>query len=97
MIKKLRKSSSLFIFAIIVCIIWWAFVVFADNVSYAQNLKSPDPFTLASDKNLLTDYKPVDDNGDINVVVEIPTGTTAKWEVVKPSGELNWKFSNGKP
>jgi inorganic pyrophosphatase len=30
-------------------------------------------------------------------VVEIPTGTTAKWEVVKPSGELNWKFSNGKP
>ena len=97
MIKKLRKSSSLFVFAIIVCIIWWAFVVFADNVSYAQNLKSPDPFTLVSDKNLLTDYKPVDDNGDINVVVEIPTGTTAKWEVVKPSGELNWKFLNGKP
>ena len=52
---------------------------------------------MVSDKNLLTDHKPVDDNGDINVVVEIPTGTTAKWEVVKPSGELNWKFSNGKP
>ena len=30
-------------------------------------------------------------------MIEIPTGTTAKWEVVKPSGELRWEFDQGRP
>ena len=35
--------------------------------------------------------------GDVNVVVEIPAGTDAKWEVTKPEGELRWQFKNGVP
>jgi inorganic pyrophosphatase len=30
-------------------------------------------------------------------VVEIPTGSTQKWEVEKPSGDLKWEFKHGKP
>ncbi len=40
---------------------------------------------------------PVGPNGDINVVVQIPAGTTAKWEVTKPAGLLKWEFKKGKP
>ena len=33
----------------------------------------------------------------MNVVVEIPTGTTAKWEVRKEDGFLAWEQKSGKP
>lgn len=60
-------------------------------------LKKLDAYTLIGETNLLTDYEPTNSDGTINVVVEIPTGTVAKWEVSKPDGHLNWKFKKGKP
>lgn len=33
----------------------------------------------------------------VNVVVEIPAGTDAKWEVTKPDGELRWQIKDGAP
>lgn len=63
----------------------------------APGLVAVDAYTLKADKNLLTDYPPTNPDGTINVVVEIPTGTTAKWEVDKASGELRWEFKKGKP
>lgn len=41
-----------------------------------------------SDKKLLTDYIPLLENGNINVVIEIPAGTNEKWEVEKNTGKL---------
>ncbi len=63
----------------------------------APNLRLIDSYTIVGPKNFLTDYEPVNRDGTINVVVEIPTGTTAKWEVTKPDGKLQWEFKRGKP
>ena len=48
-------------------------------------------------KNLLTDFKPLFNDGDINVVVEIPTGTIEKWEVEKQNGQLKHEIKNNVP
>ena len=66
-------------------------------VKNADNLTLTDPYTLVGEKSFLTGYEPLNPDGDINVVVEIPTGTLEKWEVVKPGGELKWEFRNDKP
>jgi inorganic pyrophosphatase len=47
--------------------------------------------------NLLTHDSTKTTEGLINVVIEIPAGTTAKWEVTKPDGKLTWQYEDGKP
>jgi inorganic pyrophosphatase len=64
---------------------------------HSSRKESADPYTHTSDANYLTDYAPVAKDGDIYIVVEIPTGSIAKWEVTKPDGKLRWKFKKGKP
>jgi inorganic pyrophosphatase len=56
-----------------------------------------DGYTLIGKKNYLTGYEAIDRLGNINVVIEIPTGTTAKWEVEKSTGHLKWEFVDGVP
>ncbi len=36
-------------------------------------------------------------SGAVNVVIEIPAGTNAKWEVDKQSGRLLWEMKDGRP
>jgi inorganic pyrophosphatase len=55
------------------------------------------PLIQEHDKSYLNDYQPQLENGDVNVIVEIPAGTTGKWEVTKPEGELRWEIRNDKP
>ena len=63
----------------------------------AAGLEFADEFTLTGNKNLFTDYAAINEDGDLNVVVEIPTGSIAKWEVDKSDGSLRWKFKNQRP
>ncbi len=56
---------------------------------------STDRSTLAGEKHLVRDYSPLDPSGNINVVIEIPTGSNEKWEVDKTTGELRWEVRNG--
>ena len=63
----------------------------------APALKAVDSYTLVSHKNLLTGYQSLNPDGTINAIIEIPAGTTAKWEVTKPKGVLQWELRNGKP
>lgn len=56
-----------------------------------------DSYTLTGEKNFLSGYPAVNDDGSINVVVEIPAGTNAKWEVTKPDGLIKWEFVDGQP
>ena len=67
------------------------------HASSSVKLKSPDSFTLIGEKSFLSGYAPLNSDGSINVVVEIPTGTSARWEVAKPSGELKWEFKSNEP
>lgn len=50
------------------------------------------------EKNLLEDFTPLLDNGNINVVIEIPAGTNEKFEVDKATGQLKLEIlKDGKP
>ncbi len=84
---------AVFTFLFVICAYSFQNRAIAD----AANLHVIDEYTLASDKHLVHDYPPIDTDSNINVVVEIPAGTNAKWEVHKRSGNLKWNFKKGKP
>lgn len=56
-------------------------------------------FSACSKENrhLVSDTPIQSEAGFLQAVIEIPTGTTAKFEVDKVSGELVWSEENGKP
>jgi len=72
-------------------------LAYADAVSHADRLKSVDSTTLAADADLV-EMSPRGGDGAIQALVEIPTGTSAKWEV---SGEdpsrLIWEMLEDGP
>ncbi len=63
----------------------------------SANVKQIDEYTLVGETSFLSGYAPMNADSTINVVVEIPAGTTAKWEVTKPEGKLEWEFKNNQP
>ena len=65
------------------------------NVS--AQIEENNPLLIIGSKNYLTGYEAAYDDGDINVVVEIPTGSVDKWEVDKESGNMKWEIRNGSP
>lgn len=60
------------------------------------DIRSPDPYTLVGERNFLTGYAPVNEDGTVNVVIEIPAGDNDKWEV-KKEGTLRRDFKEGMP
>ncbi|MCB1615541.1 MAG: inorganic diphosphatase [Pseudomonadales bacterium] len=88
--------SAVFVFFLAVPMAY-AVIAHDEAVTVAPNLEWVDPYTLKGDKDLLRDYLPENSDGSINVVVEIPAGTNAKWEVDKMTGELKWEFKEGVP
>jgi inorganic pyrophosphatase len=56
---------------------------------------SPDDASNSKNQyDLLRDVSAITENGSVNVVIEIPAGSTEKWEVVKTTGELEWERIN---
>jgi len=55
------------------------------------------PGSFASPHDFLNGFAAVNADGTVNVVIEIPAGTTAKWEVTKPDGRLEWELEDGEP
>jgi inorganic pyrophosphatase len=66
-------------------------------VRNASGLTRTDPYTLESSVHLVDGINPVVAKDVVRVVVEIPTGTTQKWEVDKSDGNLKWEFKKGVP
>ena len=58
-----------------------------NEITLSEPIQS-DPYTIVGEKNFLSGYSPIDSLGNVNVVIEIPTGTTEKWEVEKSTGNL---------
>lgn len=69
----------------------------AEVVDNKLDLEIEDPYVLIGEKNYLMGYAPINTDNDINVVVEIPTGSIDKWEVNKKTGNMNWEFRNDEP
>jgi inorganic pyrophosphatase len=59
--------------------------------------ETESPYVLIGEKHFLNDYEPYCENGDINVVIEIPAGTLEKWEVDKKNGSMRLEFVDEKP
>lgn len=57
----------------------------------------PDEFRLQGPAHYLDGFPARTARGHVNVVVEIPAGTLAKWEVAKDDGALEWEFVDGTP
>ncbi|MBL4770755.1 MAG: inorganic diphosphatase [Planctomycetes bacterium] len=82
-------KASLLIFALATC-------SFSCHIT-VDSCTQGDPLLHENGKSYLNDYQPQLENGDVNVVVEVPAGTTGKWEVTKPEGELRWEVRDGNP
>jgi inorganic pyrophosphatase len=71
---------------------------FAGDGLVSSSVTVIDDYTLQGKVNFLSGIETGDADGNINVVIEIPKGTTGKWEV---SGDdptrIVWEFKKGKP
>ena len=77
-------------------------LIFSSSLALANNYqnistKYTSKYKLSSGINYLKDIEPINSDGTVNVVVEIPTGTNEKWEVSKKTGDIEWEFKKGKP
>lgn len=59
--------------------------------------RAVDPYTVVGPRHYLNDYSPIVEGGAVQVVIEIPAGTNAKWEVDKDEGTLRWEMVDGAP
>jgi inorganic pyrophosphatase len=56
-----------------------------------------DPYTIIGEHHFLNGYEAKTAEGNINVIVEIPTGSVDKWEVDKTDGSLKWQILEDGP
>ncbi len=57
---------------------------------------APPPERIAAERNYLTGWPARNPDGTINVVVEIPAGTNAKWEATPSGDALAWERQEGR-
>jgi inorganic pyrophosphatase len=53
--------------------------------------------TLTGDKDMYRNFTAVNDDSTMNAVIEIPAGTTAKWETAVQNGKFFWENKSGNP
>ncbi len=63
----------------------------------AADVVMVDDMTMVGPESFLDGYAPRNADGTVNAVVEIPAGTTAKWEVTDDDGNLHWDVEDGRP
>lgn len=63
------------------------------NLPKQNQQNSSEP--IIGDHHFLSGYEPLTGDSLVNVVIEIPSGTDAKWEVEKDTGHLSWEIKNG--
>lgn len=67
------------------------------NNSQSGNFKYIDSVRIVGEENFLTGYLPRFNDGEINAVIEIPSGSVEKWEVNAQTGEMEWIHDLGVP
>ena len=63
----------------------------------AQSVAAEHVSVLRGEKNYLSGYDPINLDGTYNVVIEIPAGTTAKYETNNQTGMLELEQKGGAP
>ena len=96
--KRRMNKAAVTVTALMAIVFLCAGPVFADRDGLiAPDVKYVDDYTIKGSVNYFTDVDPADKDGNVHVIVEIPKGTTGKWEVDSDSGNIIWEFKNGKP
>ena len=72
------------------------FTNFASS-SFANEIKYLNNFQITSNKNFLKDFQAINEDGTYNAVIEVPSGTSSKWEVSKNGQIIELELNNGLP
>jgi inorganic pyrophosphatase len=67
------------------------------GIHSADSLRPDGPYKLKSRTNLLTNHMARNQDGTVNVVIEIPAGTSEKWEVSQDGYSLVHEFKGDTP
>ncbi|MUM78108.1 inorganic diphosphatase [Pseudodesulfovibrio sp. F-1] len=72
-------------------------LAFSDTTPHAAAMRPKDDFTIVGTEDLMG-MKAINKDGTVRAIVEIPTGTSAKWEVSKDDPKaIYWEFKKSKP
>lgn len=72
-------------------------LAFSGTTPHAAAMTVKDDFTLVGKADLM-ELKAINEDGMVNAIIEIPAGTSAKWEVSKEDPKaVYWEYKNGQP
>lgn len=72
-------------------------LAYADTARFSAAMQATDPYTITGTDDLMQ-LAPIAEDGAIRAIVEIPTGTSAKWEVSKKDPKaVYWEYKDDKP
>lgn len=74
-----------------------SWTVLAPTPVFAEGMVTDHVSVLRGEKHYLTGYDPINLDGTYNVVIEIPAGTTAKYETNNQTGMLELEQKGGAP
>ncbi|WP_292414722.1 MULTISPECIES: ParB-like protein [unclassified Methylophaga] len=70
---------------------------FDKAINHSHSMQLKDSFTLSSNQDLMA-VSAINVAGEVNALIEIPTGTSAKWEMNKNNTqEVIWELKDDKP
>lgn len=72
-------------------------LAFSETTPFTAGMTQRDDKTLVGDRDLMT-MEAINANGHANAIIEIPAGTSAKWEVSKDDPHaVYWEYEDGEP
>ena len=72
-------------------------LAFSETTPYTSEMTLKDDFTIVGKQDLMK-LDALNADGTARAIVEIPTGTSAKWEVSKDDPKaVYWEYKNGEP
>lgn len=72
-------------------------LAFSDTTPVTAGMTQQDAYTIVGDRDLMA-MEAISANGHANAIIEIPAGTSAKWEVSKDDPHaVYWEYEDGAP
>lgn len=72
-------------------------LAFSQTTPISASMTQKDDFTIVGTEELMA-IQAINEDGTVKAIVEIPTGTSAKWEVSKDDpNAVYWEFKNDQP
>lgn len=95
--KKLRHHAQRLLLALLPIILFVPACASTGGSDIAKGFKKKGDYRYESKRNLLTNHMARNSDGTINVVIEIPSGTSEKWEVSDDGKALVRDFTGENP